>query len=854
MLELKEYQEEALDAFTHWLGVLREQRAAAESLEDQLSALPADAVKLAQDYPRNTWNELEDAIRLPPNAGAHVSRTDGMGRPIPHICFKVPTGGGKTLLGVAAIERLHQQTGLVLWFVPSKAIYAQTKAALWNKEHPYRQLLERASGGKVKVLEKDDPFTKQDVQHYLCVMLISLQGANRKNNQEFLKMFRASGRYASFFPDDDDLWRMGQLRQAQPDLDPPSGGALIHQSLANVFRLTRPVVVLDEAHKAYGKSEAKEQEFVSRISRFNPSMMIELTATPHAAISNLLVNIGGPALKREEMIKLPIQVRTTSNADWHETLALAVEELDRLEQDAERFLENSGRYIRPIAVVRVERTGKDQQGADKIHSEDARAQLEQLGVPADQIAVKSAEVDDITSVDLMSPYSPIRWIITKAALMEGWDCSFAYVLVVLDNTQSKRAITQLVGRVMRQPEARRTDIESLNQCYVYCAETSVGEAMSHVKNGLEQEGMGDLIDDVHGDASELTRVEFRRRAMFVDKEICLPLVLHDDGGKWVELDYHRHILPGIRWDEIRIENVQSSMLNQPVVEFGTVDVGEEGAIASELLETELAVDVTPSLTWYARRLGDLIPNPWQAARVASDVIADLRAADQSDEQIYRQRITLVDVLRTEVRRQIEQQGERLFKRKLADGVISFSLRAQLPSHLVRAKPYQVPLPSNVHELQRGIGRQLELSLFVPVIEEHFDSELEKRFARYLDEQKALEWWHRVGVRQSGEYYVRGWKQERIWPDFIAMAVNSSDEPHLLVFETKGDHLKDTEDTRYKQRVMDLLQDGFNSLSDFGNESPRYGQLTVEDGPLAGTFRLVFDQQTFDVIEQALKSS
>ncbi len=854
MLELKEYQEQALDAFTRWLNELREARAAADAAEDMLQALPPEAIAATRDYPRTTWNKLHDAGYLPPTTGEYVPRTDGAGRPIPHICFKVPTGGGKTLLGVAALERLHQQNGLVLWFVPSKAIYAQTKAALWNKEHPYRQMLELASGGKVKVLEKDDPFTKQDVQHYLCVMLISLQGANRKKNKEFLRMFRNSGRYPSFFPEDDNLWRMQQLRQAHRDLDPPDGGALIHASLSNVFKLTRPVVVLDEAHKAYGKSEAGEQEFVRRISRFNPSMMIELTATPHPAISNLLVNVGGPALKREEMIKLPIQVRTTSNADWHATLALAVNELEVLERDAERFLENSGRYIRPIAVVRVQSTGKEQLGKENIHAEDARAQLEQLGVPSDQIAVKSAYVDEITGVDLMSPYSPIRWIITKAALMEGWDCSFAYLLVVLDNTQSKQAITQLVGRVMRQPEARRTEVESLDQCYVYCTETSVSEAMKHVKNGLEQEGMGDLLDDVHGDTSELTEVEFRRRDIFEDKEICLPRVLHSEGNRWIELDYRQHILPEINWDGIRVANVQSSMPQKPVVEFGTVDVGEEGTVYSESSEAELPIDVTPSLSWYARRLGDLIPNPWQAARVASEAIDQPREADQSDEQIYRQRLTLVDLLRSEVRRQIEVQSERAFKQKLADGQISFSLRAKLPSHRVSAKPYSVPIPADAHELQRGLGRQLQLSLFTPVIEEHFDTVLEKRFARYLDEQKALSWWHRVGVRQRGEYYLRGWNAERIWPDFIAMAVDSSDSPHLLVFETKGDHLVDSEDTKYKERVLQLLEGAFNQATDFKQDAPNFGEMVVENGPLEGTFKLVFDKNTFDVVEQALKSS
>lgn len=854
MLELKEYQEEALNAFTRWLNELREARAAAEAAEDMLQALPPEAIAATRDYPRTTWNKLYDAGQLPPATGEYVPRTDGAGRPIPHICFKVPTGGGKTLLGAAALERLNQPTGLVLWFVPSKAIYAQTKAALWNKEHPYRQLLERASGGKVKVLEKDDPFTKQDVRHYLCVMLISLQGANRKNNKEFLRMFRNSGRYPSFFPEDDNLWRMGQLRQAHPDLDPPSGGALIHASLANVFRLCRPVVVLDEAHKAYGKSEAKEQEFVQSITRFNPSMIIELTATPHPAISNLLVNIGGPALKREEMIKLPIQVRTTKDADWKQTLALAVDELAQLEHAAEDFAENSGRYIRPIAVVRVERTGKDQRTADRIHAEDARAYLQTLGIAADQIAVKSAEVDEITGVDLMSPYSPVRWIITKAALMEGWDCSFAYLLVVLDNTQSKRAITQIVGRVMRQPEARQTKVEVLDQCYVYCTETTVGQAMSYVKDGLEREGLGDLLDDVHGESSQLELVEFQRRPEFGDATIFLPKVLHREDGSWCNLDYQRHILPHIAWDEIRVTDVQSSLPRRSSIEFGTVDVEARGIVASDLGEEDLPDPEPLQVSWYARRLADLVPNAWQAARIAIEMIDDLYAADQTEVMIYRQRSVLIEWLRTRVRQQIDAQSERIFRTKLGAGDIRFSLDAKLPKHRISAEPFKRLLPANFHPFHPSIATQLRLSLFTPVIEEDLDSELEKRFAKYLDEHEALTWWHRIAVRQSDEYFLCGWKPDRIWPDFIAVAGETDGRPHLLVFETKGDHLAHTEDTEYKENVLRTLEQAFNPDSAVNEDGGTYGAVKVRNGPMRGTFGLVFDQETFDVVEQALESS
>src|SRR5690606_27937763 len=103
-----------------------------------------------------------------------------------------------------AIERINteyfrRQTGLVLWIVPSEAIYSQTWRQLANREHPYRQMLERASGGRVKLLEKDDTFTAQDVDSQLCVMLMMLQaGAVQKKSKDARKMFQNSGKYPSF--------------------------------------------------------------------------------------------------------------------------------------------------------------------------------------------------------------------------------------------------------------------------------------------------------------------------------------------------------------------------------------------------------------------------------------------------------------------------------------------------------------------------------------------------------------------------------------------------------------------------------------------------------------------------------
>ena len=66
-------------------------------------------------------------------------------------------------------------------------------------------MLEIASAGRVKLLEKEDLFTKADIENYLCVMLLMLPAANRQQGRDFLRMFRDSGRYPTLFPDSDDL-------------------------------------------------------------------------------------------------------------------------------------------------------------------------------------------------------------------------------------------------------------------------------------------------------------------------------------------------------------------------------------------------------------------------------------------------------------------------------------------------------------------------------------------------------------------------------------------------------------------------------------------------------------------------
>jgi type III restriction enzyme len=445
-MELKAYQTRTLETLRFYLEQLAEMK---------IKAAKARELDLEIDFAVDAWKKTAPTR-------AYFPRRNALGEPLPSVCFKIATGGGKTLLATHAVDlvNLHyrqKQTGLVLWIVPTTQIYNQTLAAFRDRDHPYRQILDAASAGRPLILEKQSGFSPADVQENLCVLMLMLPSANRQSKEQ-LRMFRDSGGFDQFFPSDDDQRGHADLLAKIPTLhtfEKESGfwGRQIKTSLGNTLQLLNPLIILDEGHKAYSENARKTLE------EFNPCLILELSATP-AKTANVLVEILGKELLAEEMIKLDLHIQNRASAAWKDTMLAAIEHRDWLEEEARTYQSNTDVHIRPICLIQVERTGKDQRKPGVIHADDVKDYLiKTRGLPEEQIAIKTSQLDELKEVDevggLLSRDCPIRYIITKQALQEGWDCSFAYVLTILTNPGSKNALTQLVGRILRQPYARK---------------------------------------------------------------------------------------------------------------------------------------------------------------------------------------------------------------------------------------------------------------------------------------------------------------------------------------------------------------------------------------------------------------
>ena len=716
-MELKEYQQKALKITRTYLELLSKCR-------QETEAQPA----YRKYFPAKAWEEA----KIPP---PYRSRENGLGAPLPNFCMKIPTGGGKTLLAVKTIDLVNtiyrrKNTGLILWIVPTTQIYRQTIRRLRDRDHPYRQHLDIASGGKTRILEKTDRFSLIDVENNLVVLMLMLPSANRQT-KETLKVFKDSGGFTDFFPREDDINGQQKLLNKVPNLDTfekESGfwGKQIKTSLGNVLRILSPLIILDEGHKAY--SEGAQ----STLRGFNPCMIVELSATPTEQ-SNILVDIPGRELHHEEMIKLDLHVTNKLSPDWKDAFLAAYEKRESLEKKARDYEANTGIQIRPICLIQVERTGADQRSAGKIHSEDVREHLvKTMGIAAEQVAVKTSEKDELKEVDdvggLLSKNCPIRFIITKQALQEGWDCSFAYVLAILSNPSSKNALTQLVGRILRQPFAKKTGVKELDESYVFCYQQRAKSLLESVKKGFEREGLGDLKGQIRDDTEEGGAAgdgeeeiyEIRERFQRAASQTFLPVFVTRDENGWRPVNYEMDISSRIRWDETELSPIVSvtlSMTDEKDIEH-VATLSEDSAEVIKAKKTIELKEGTIRLdpVFMARQICDIVPNPWMAHEFGNRVLSKL--LEKHDEKlVVNNFVFIIEELRKHLDGEKDRLSEKIFKELLENDSFRFLL---IGKSFDFTFPQKIAVAKDVKTLTRKDGRPLQGSLFEFEPEDQFN--------------------------------------------------------------------------------------------------------------------------------------
>lgn len=797
---LKKYQIKVVDALKQFLQTARETKTSFDLAKQNLPETMRHTLNWVQTCFQNTNLEYRDRC------------TNGLGHYYPRVNIKVPTGGGKTLLAVEAIREYQnifaqKRTGLVVWIVPSETIYSQTVQKIRDKSNHLRQLLDQCSGNRTLILEKGQKLTVNDIEENLVVLFVMIQSISRINGKEALKVFQDSGGYDSFFPADNRYDLHKQLLENIPNLDYISAlgdeQPLIMTSLGNAIRVAKPMIIIDEIHKVFSDNARKT------IDGLNPEMVLGLTATPKENM-NILVTITGLELKEEEMVKLDMHILppiSKQEDDWKAMVKEIKEHREKLEVIAGKYKKDQGAYIRPTALIQVEATGKDQRGKGRVHSLDVKEYLISLEVNPDEIAIKTSSQNDIEDINLFSQDCPIRFIITKEALREGWDFSYAYILGIIPNVNSNTGVTQLVGRILRQPFAKKLGIKELDESYVYYSKGDTRNILDKVATGFKNEGLEDLVtklkirDNDEVNASKTVRIK-RELSKSFQNSFYLPVWLMVEDENKRRFNYNIDIKPELDFlsfnlsNEVieKIENSLSDETKDRKAFAITLDDESKTAFVEETLKSNDVAEV--NIDYLTRRLNETIDNPFQS-RVISQKAVKLLEEKIGSEKLQAHFSFIASQITNEYVKEKATQEESIFIKLLKDNKLVLAVS---DNDNVGFK-----IPDKDVITVNTIPSTYKYYLFDDVELTTMNS-LEKKVGDILDKQEKILWWFRNRTKNNW-YAIQGWQKNKIRPDFVAAKKNNNNQLELVyIVESKGEHLLGNLDTTYKKKVLDVMTD------------------------------------------------
>lgn len=481
-MELKPYQKQVINDLAEYFVYLQKYKNPAKAFNNYWQEKTGIYNPLAGEGMRSYQDNVEGTV---------------------HLCVKVPTAGGKTFIACNALKTIFdalpaERPKAVVWLVPWSNLLDQTVKNLSDPEHPYCRKLNSLFNSRVEVYEKKEllygtGFNPASVKENLSIMVMNFASIRAKNKDD-RKIFEQNSALAVFAQTSNDT------TYVLPQTD--------ESALINVIRSLKPVVVVDESHNAESPLS------IDMLRNLNSSFILDLTATPKDN-ANIISLVPAIELKKEQMVKLPVIVY--NHQDKESVVESALHLRRKLETLAIKLEENGGKYIRPIVLFQAQSKTKE----DNTTFEKLKKQLTELNIPEEEIKIKTANKDELKGVDLMDRNCPVRYIITINALKEGWDCPFAYILASLADRSSEVDVTQILGRVLRQPYVMKHSDHLLNLSYVITSSAKFNETLQNIVHGLKESGFSEKDYREEDEMSQETKQEILEK--FIPKSDIIEL-------------------------------------------------------------------------------------------------------------------------------------------------------------------------------------------------------------------------------------------------------------------------------------------------------------------------------------------
>jgi type III restriction enzyme len=263
-------------------------------------------------------------------------------------------------------------------------------------------------------------------------------------------------------------------------------------------KLERPLwVVYDESH-----NQTPTQ--LDQLVGLNPVGFLMASATPPTSelfslfdgtiraddVMAPIAERGRVVVQTRDVVAAQLLKRTLEVMDYQTEPETMLDEVLTRHRKLERAVKSESLSIDPRAVYVVEKSNPPRGSKELARPVAIWHYLRQKRVPAAEIALYTQtkevpeEAEKIVSLTSLEPRH--QHIIFNQALQEGWDDPEAFLCYFDEETKSYMRIQQIVGRVLRQPNAEHATNELLNTAtlFVRVPNEKYEEVISQIKSEL----------------------------------------------------------------------------------------------------------------------------------------------------------------------------------------------------------------------------------------------------------------------------------------------------------------------------------------------------------------------------------
>ena len=356
-----------------------------------------------------------------------------------NICIlKSPTGSGKTIMTAAFIERLikrREDELCFVWVTIGKGnLQIQSRNALLRffKGSPTVHLIEEEFSGGRNFINRNE------------VVVVNWEKIRSK--------VRDTGEWSN------NLMKNGETTN-------------FREVLANTRQLRKIVLVIDESH--IGATAERTQELKDE---FDAHVVLEVSATPKLvpdafAIKNGtgdIIQVSAADVIEEGLIKKDIIINQGLDdilLDGMDSQTAVLERAFEKRLEILKAFDDIQGEINPLVLIQIPNAEDGDLKIDAITNFLAEKEVTEANGRLAIWLNDYPSSENLGGIALNT--NPIQFLIFKQAIDTGWDCPRAHILVKFRETKSETFEIQVLGRILRMPEAKHYVNDLLNDGYVF---------------------------------------------------------------------------------------------------------------------------------------------------------------------------------------------------------------------------------------------------------------------------------------------------------------------------------------------------------------------------------------------------